>query len=88
MFMALPQEDSFIYSPRQNYRNNVGLIETTMNITRLCLFDKPEFLLFVGTAGSYGNHKIFDIVESKTAVKKRGTSRRCSLFLFLLSTCP
>ncbi len=45
----------------------VGLVETAMNITRLCLFDKPEFLLFVGTAGSYGEAKIFDIVESKTA---------------------
>ncbi|WP_297441132.1 purine-nucleoside phosphorylase [Sulfurimonas sp.] len=45
----------------------VGLVETAMNITRLCLFDKPEFLLFVGTAGSYGDKKIFDIVESKTA---------------------
>jgi nucleoside phosphorylase len=45
----------------------IGLIETAMNLTRLCLFDKPEFLLFVGSAGSYGNHKIFDIIESKTA---------------------
>ena len=45
----------------------VGLVETAMNLTRLCLFDKPEFILFVGTAGSYGKHKIFDIVESKTA---------------------
>lgn len=45
----------------------VGLVETSMNLTRLCLFDKPEFLLFVGTAGSYGDKKIFDIVESKTA---------------------
>ena len=45
----------------------VGLIESAINITRLCLFDKPEFLLFVGTAGSYGKHNIFDIVESKTA---------------------
>ncbi|MBA1437648.1 MAG: purine-nucleoside phosphorylase [Epsilonproteobacteria bacterium] len=45
----------------------VGLIESAMNITRLCLFDKPEFLLFVGTAGSYGDAKIFDIIESKTA---------------------
>jgi len=45
----------------------VGLIETAMNLTRLCLFDKPEFLLFVGTAGSYGEKEIFDIVESKTA---------------------
>jgi len=45
----------------------VGLIETAINLTRLCLFDKPEFLLFVGTAGSYGKHTIFEIVESKTA---------------------
>ncbi|NPA60192.1 MAG: purine-nucleoside phosphorylase [Epsilonproteobacteria bacterium] len=45
----------------------VGLIESSINLTRLCLFDKPEFLLFVGTAGSYGKHHIFDIVESKTA---------------------
>ena len=45
----------------------VGLIETAMNLTRLCLFDKPEFLLFVGTAGSYGEAKVFDIIESKTA---------------------
>lgn len=45
----------------------VGLIETAMNVTRLCLFDKPEFLLFVGTAGSYGGKNIFDIIESKTA---------------------
>ena len=45
----------------------VGLIETAMNLTRLCLFDKPDFLLFVGSAGSYGEHGILDIVESKTA---------------------
>jgi len=52
-----------------NFANSmgVGLIESAMNITRLCLFDKPEFLLFVGTAGSYGEKNIFDIVESKTA---------------------
>ncbi|MDD5157744.1 purine-nucleoside phosphorylase [Sulfurimonas sp.] len=45
----------------------VGLIESAMNLTRLCLFDKPEFLFFIGSAGSYGELKIFDIVESKTA---------------------
>ena len=45
----------------------VGLVEMAMNLTRLCLFDKPEFLLFVGSAGSYGDLKLFDIVESKTA---------------------
>jgi len=45
----------------------VGLIETTMRLTELVLRDKPDFLLFIGSAGSYGNHKIFDIVTSKTA---------------------
>ena len=45
----------------------VGLVEMAMNLTRLCLFDPPEFLLFVGTAGSYGEHTVLDIVESKTA---------------------
>jgi nucleoside phosphorylase len=45
----------------------IGLIEVTMNLTKLCLSQKPEFLFFVGTAGSYGEKKIFDIVESKTA---------------------
>jgi len=45
----------------------VGLVEMAMNLTQLCLFDKPEFLLFVGTAGSYGKHEILDIIESKTA---------------------
>lgn len=45
----------------------IGLIETAMNLTRLCLFDKPEFLLFVGSAGSYGKSNIFEIIESKTA---------------------
>ena len=45
----------------------VGLIESAINLTRLCLFDKPEYLLFVGSAGSYGEHKIFDIIESKRA---------------------
>ena len=45
----------------------VGLIELAINLTRLCLFNKPEYLLFIGSAGSYGNHQIFDIVESKRA---------------------
>lgn len=45
----------------------VGLIESAINLTRKCLFDKPEFLLFIGSAGSYGNYDIFDIVESKRA---------------------
>ena len=45
----------------------VGLVESSINLTRLCLFDKPDFLVFVGSAGSYGNLNIFDIVCSTTA---------------------
>jgi len=42
----------------------VGLEESAINLTRLALFDKPEFLIFIGSAGSYGKYKIFDVVES------------------------
>jgi nucleoside phosphorylase len=45
----------------------VGLVETAINLTQQCLFDKPDYLLFIGSAGSYGEKKIFDIVESKRA---------------------
>lgn len=45
----------------------IGLIDVAINLTRLCLSQKPKYILFVGTAGSYGEKKIFDIIESKTA---------------------
>ncbi|MEA3498921.1 MAG: purine-nucleoside phosphorylase, partial [Campylobacterota bacterium] len=45
----------------------VGLIESAMNLTRVCLFDKPDYILFIGSAGSYGEKNIFDIVESSNA---------------------
>jgi nucleoside phosphorylase len=45
----------------------VGLIESAINLTRICLFNKPDFILFIGSAGSYGNHEVFDIIESRRA---------------------
>jgi nucleoside phosphorylase len=45
----------------------IGLVESAMNLTRLCLFDKPDYIIFIGSAGSYGNHNIYDIVESSSA---------------------
>jgi len=45
----------------------VGLIDSAINLTRICLMNPPQFILFVGTAGSYGEHEIFDIIESKSA---------------------
>ena len=45
----------------------IGMTDVAINLTRLCVSQKPDFLYFVGTAGSYGEKNIFDIVESKTA---------------------
>ncbi len=45
----------------------VGLCESASNLTRLVLMHPPEFLLFIGSAGTYGEHEIFDIVESRAA---------------------
>ena len=45
----------------------IGLIESAINLTRLCLFDKPDMIIFIGSAGSYGRKKIFEIFETSTA---------------------
>ena len=45
----------------------IGLIESAINLTRLCLFDKPDLIIFIGSAGSYGRVSLFDVVESYTA---------------------
>ena len=45
----------------------IGMTDVAINLTRLCLSQKPKFILFIGTASSYGEKKVFDIIESKTA---------------------
>ena len=45
----------------------VGLIESAINLTRYILDNKPRFLLFVGTAGSYGNYKPLDVIYTHKA---------------------
>ncbi|AHJ11397.1 phosphorylase family protein [Sulfurospirillum multivorans] len=45
----------------------VGLIESAINLTKLVLEEKPAFLFFVGTAGSYGNHQPLDLIYSHRA---------------------
>ena len=42
----------------------VGLIDSAINLTRIIMEERPDSLLFIGTAGSYGNIKPFDIIES------------------------
>lgn len=45
----------------------VGLVDVSIQLTRLCLLDKPDFLLFIGSAGSYGTYKPLDVAESSGA---------------------
>ena len=47
----------------------IGLIDTAINLSHICLIDRPQSLIFIGSAGSYNpnKHKIFDIVASKSA---------------------
>ena len=45
----------------------IGMVDSAINLTRICIMNPPEFILFVGSAGSYGEKKIFDIIESKSA---------------------
>ena len=45
----------------------IGMIDVSINLTKMCIENPPAFLLFVGSAGSYGEKEIFDIIESKTA---------------------
>jgi len=45
----------------------VGLIESAINLTELCIKNKPDYILFIGSAGSYGEYNIFDIIESRSA---------------------
>ncbi len=45
----------------------VGMVDMSINLTKYVMMTQPERLLFIGSAGSYGEHNIFDIVESKTA---------------------
>jgi len=46
----------------------IGLVESAMNLTRIILNKKPDAIVFIGSAGSYGKYKPFDIVESTVAV--------------------
>ena len=45
----------------------VGLVHSAIGLTQICQFDRPDFILFIGSAGSYGKYKIFDIVESTSS---------------------
>lgn len=45
----------------------IGLIESAIQLTKIVIEEKPTSLFFVGTAGSYGNYKPFDVVPTNRA---------------------
>ena len=63
MFICAGESETFAFAKPMG----IGMIDMSINLTKLCIENKPSFIFFVGTAGSYGEHNIFDIVESKTA---------------------
>ena len=63
MFICAGENEQFSFA----LPVGIGMTDVAINLTKLCLSEKPKFLFFVGTVGSYGEKKVFDIVESKTA---------------------
>ena len=46
----------------------IGLVESAIALTRLCLQESPKHLLFVGSAGSYGEVPLLDVCVSTHAL--------------------
>ncbi len=63
MFICAGESENFDFAKPMG----IGMIDMAMNLSRYLENKKPPFLMFIGTAGSYGIHNIFDIVHSKTA---------------------
>jgi len=63
MFICAGESETFDFAKPMG----IGMIDMSINLTKLCISNLPSFIFFVGTAGSYGKHKIFDIVQSKSA---------------------
>jgi nucleoside phosphorylase len=64
MFICAGESEQFSFATPVG----IGLVDVSIRLTQYCLEKRPPFLFFVGTAGSYGEKKIFDVIESKTAV--------------------
>ncbi len=41
----------------------IGLVDSAINLTKICLENELKEIIFVGSAGSYGKVKIFETVE-------------------------
>lgn len=53
----------------------IGLVESAYNLTRICLEKKPSEIIFIGSAGAYGeDSQIFDLHFSRTATQIESSS--------------
>ncbi|MDR1614644.1 MAG: purine-nucleoside phosphorylase [Campylobacteraceae bacterium] len=46
----------------------VGLINASINLTRILIKKHPKNILFIGTAGSYGKYKEFQLLTANRAI--------------------
>ena len=63
MFVSAGKSESFEFATSIG----IGLVESAINLTKICLESRPESILFIGSAGSYGRLNIFDIAKSSCA---------------------
>ncbi|BCZ17868.1 Purine nucleoside phosphorylase PunB [Helicobacter sp. NHP19-003] len=49
MFVCAGDTESFSYAKSVG----VGLVQSALNLSRLCMLDNPKEIIFIGTAGSY-----------------------------------
>ena len=47
----------------------IGMVEAAASVACLCEQARPETIVFVGTAGSYGRYGLLEIVEAHAAVQ-------------------
>ncbi len=45
----------------------IGLIESAVNLTKICIKNRPDEIFFIGSAGSYGRVSVLDRVVSSEA---------------------
>lgn len=52
----------------------IGMVDSAINLTKICMQEEPKSIIFIGSAGSYGKYKPFDIVESSIATNIENSS--------------
>ncbi len=70
MFVCAGKNEQFDFAEPMG----IGLVDTAIGLTKLCIEKKPDKIIFAGTAGSYGKADIFDIVESAVATNIENSS--------------